>query len=882
MKKRSTADIRQTFLDFFQQKQHTLVASSTLVPQNDPSLLFTNAGMNQFKEFFLGLAKSPYDCAVTSQRCLRAGGKHNDIENVGYTARHHTFFEMLGNFSFGGYFKREAIGFAWELLTSERWFALPQEKLWITVYDTDEESYSIWADEIGVPTERIIRLGDNQGAPYASDNFWQMGETGPCGPCTEIFYDHGVHIAGGPPGSLTADGDRFVEIWNLVFMQFNRQKEGGLQPLPIPCVDTGMGLERMAAALQGVCSNYDTDIFQALQTEIAAVIQTQDQKQPAVRIIADHLRGAVFLMADGVKPSNEGRGYVLRRIIRRAIRYGQQLGAPALFFSQLVDPLIAIMGDVAAGVAQQQGVIAQYLKSEEQQFTQTLQQSSSLLAEQLASLTGDTLSGEAAFKLYDTYGLPLDLTIEICREHNVMVDTVGFDQAMAAQKQRAQHSSQFTVDYREIIQVDTPSEFCGYEALQIRSEVVGLWSQGEPVVRINAGETAIVFLKQTPFYATSGGQVGDQGQLIAPDKLFEVSESQRYGEAVGHSGRLLQGQLSVGDLINAQVDSVNRQAACLNHSATHLLHAALRQVLGDQIMQKGSLVTSASLRFDFSCGEPLSLEQRIQVEQLVNAHIRQNHLIQTETMSLAQAKTQGAIAFFDEKYGDQVRLLTMGNFSKELCGGTHATRTGDIGLFHLLSESGVAAGVRRIEAVTGATALQHWQQQHQQLLQLCTLVKEHSGQQLVNKVQALLHSQQQLTKTVQKLQENLALQSINQLINSAIITKDVKIIARLIKNSEVKILKVIIDELKQRLGTAIILLATIVKGRVHFIAGVTHNVTPWITATELVNEIAQQVGGKGGGHPELAQAAASNVSNVATALALATDWVTTKLVATKK
>lgn len=877
MKKRSTADIRQTFLDFFQQKQHTLVASSTLVPPHDPSLLFTNAGMNQFKEFFLGLAKSPYGSAVTVQRCLRAGGKHNDLEQVGHTARHHTFFEMLGNFSFGDYFKREAIGFAWELLTSDRWFALPKEQLWITVYDSDEESYAIWADDIGVPTARIIRIGDNQGAPYASDNFWQMGETGPCGPCTEIFYDHGAHIAGGPPGSLTADGDRFVEIWNLVFMQFNRQQEGALQPLPIPCVDTGLGLERMAAVLQGVCSNYDTDIFQALQREIAAVIQTHDQQQPAVRIIADHLRASAFLMADGVTPSNEGRGYVLRRIIRRAIRYGQKLGAPAPFFYQLLDPLIAIMGDMAVGVAQQRTVIAQRLKSEEQQFTQTLQHASALLAEQLALLTGNTFSGEAAFELYDTYGLPLDLTIEICREHNVVVDQVGFDQAMVAQRQRAKGSSQFTVDHQLSIQVETPSLFCGYETLQIRSEVVGLWCQGEPVARINAGEKAILFLKQTPFYATSGGQIGDQGQLTTPDKWFEVSDTQRYGTAVGHSGCLLSGQLSVGDVLDAQVDSVKRQATTLNHSATHLLHAALRQLLGDQVVQKGSLVTDACLRFDFSWDEPLSLEQRLQVEQLVNDHIRQNHLIQTETMSLAEAKAQGALAFFEEKYGDQVRLLTMGKFSKELCGGTHAMRTGDIGLFHLLSESGVAAGVRRIEAVTGATALQQWQQQQQHLLQLSALVKERNGQQLVNKVQALLHAQQQLTKRVEQLQENLALQSIKQLINSAIITKDVKIIVSLIKNSEVKTLKVIVDELKQRLGTAIILLATVVSGRVHFIAGITPNLITRITAIELMNEVVLRVSGKGGGRPELAQGSGSDVSAVATALAAATAWVKTQL-----
>lgn len=877
MKKTGTQNIRQTFLEFFQKKQHTLISSSSLIPANDPSLLFTNAGMNQFKAFFLGTEKSPYPCAVTAQRCVRAGGKHNDLENVGYTARHHTFFEMLGNFSFGIYFKQQAIQWAWELLTSKVWFAIPPERLWITVYHSDTESYTIWNQGIGVPQERIVRIGDNLGSPYASDNFWQMGDTGPCGPCSEIFYDHGSSMAGGPPGSVDADGDRFVEIWNIVFMQFSRLKDGTLQPLPTPCVDTGMGLERIAAVLQGVCSNYDTDLFAALIDAIAAKTQTTDTTQPAVRIIADHLRAAAFLIADGIEPSHEGRGYVLRRIIRRAIRYGQKLSTEP-FLYQLVEPLIVIMGEAAQNVAEQKTVIIQQLHTEEQQFTQTLQHCSELLVNQLATLQGNQLSGEAAFKLYDTYGLPLDLTIEICREHNVSVDIDGFEQAMNAQRDRAKQASQFDMGSNLDIQVDSPSEFQGYECLQLCATVTALWYQGQAVNSISAGEEAIVFLQKTPFYAASGGQVGDQGELIGPHQsLFTVKDTHRYHEAIGHHGYLFQGKLLVGDTLEARVDEKKRQATALNHSATHLLHAALRQQFGEQVRQKGSLVNDRLLRFDFSYPHALSLEQQQQIEQKVNYFIRQNQPIQTTVMPLLQAKSLGALAFFEDKYGEQVRVLTMGDFSTELCGGTHATRTGDIGLFHIITESGIASGVRRIEAVTSELALQQWQQHQQQLIQIGCLVKESNNQKLVTKIQVLLQSQQQLKKQLQQLQENLALQCVNNLINNAIILKDASVIIDFIKGGEVNLLKFMVNELKQRLGSAIILLATVVKGRAHFIAGITHNLTSRITAPDLLNYMTQQLGGKGGGRAELAQAATDNVGRAHNALASVTDWLNTKL-----
>ncbi|WP_016671320.1 alanine--tRNA ligase, partial [Yersinia pestis] len=692
---KSTAEIRQAFLDFFHSKGHQVVSSSTLVPNNDPTLLFTNAGMNQFKDVFLGLDKRAYSRATTSQRCVRAGGKHNDLENVGYTARHHTFFEMLGNFSFGDYFKHDAINFAWELLTSEQWFNLPKEKLWVTVYETDDEAYNIWANEVGVPHERIIRIGDNKGGAFASDNFWQMGDTGPCGPCSEIFFDHGDHIWGGPPGSAEEDGDRYIEIWNIVFMQFNRQSDGTMLPLPKPSVDTGMGLERIAAVLQHVNSNYEIDLFRDLIAAVADVTGATDLSSKSLRVIADHIRSCAFLISDGVIPSNENRGYVLRRIIRRAIRHGNMLGAKETFFYKLVAPLIAVMGPAAAELKQQQAMVEQVLKTEEEQFARTLERGLALLDDELSKLTGDTLDGETAFRLYDTYGFPVDLTADVCRERNLKVDEAGFEQAMEAQRRRARESSGFGADYNSLIRVDSASQFSGYDHVQQHATVTALFRNGEAVDEIHAGEEAVVVLNRTPFYGESGGQVGDKGELKNATATFSVTDTQKYGQAIGHVGILTTGTLRVNHSVEALVDVVRRNRIRLNHSATHLLHAALRNVLGEHVAQKGSLVNDKYLRFDFSHFEAMKPEQIRLVEDLVNEQIRRNMPVQTEVMELDAAKEKGAMALFGEKYDDQVRVLTMGDFSTELCGGTHASRTGDIGLFRILTESGTAAGIRR-------------------------------------------------------------------------------------------------------------------------------------------------------------------------------------------
>ncbi|ABG14802.1 alanyl-tRNA synthetase [Yersinia pestis Antiqua] len=685
---KSTAEIRQAFLDFFHSKGHQVVSSSTLVPNNDPTLLFTNAGMNQFKDVFLGLDKRAYSRATTSQRCVRAGGKHNDLENVGYTARHHTFFEMLGNFSFGDYFKHDAINFAWELLTSEQWFNLPKEKLWVTVYETDDEAYNIWANEVGVPHERIIRIGDNKGGAFASDNFWQMGDTGPCGPCSEIFFDHGDHIWGGPPGSAEEDGDRYIEIWNIVFMQFNRQSDGTMLPLPKPSVDTGMGLERIAAVLQHVNSNYEIDLFRDLIAAVADVTGATDLSSKSLRVIADHIRSCAFLISDGVIPSNENRGYVLRRIIRRAIRHGNMLGAKETFFYKLVAPLIAVMGPAAAELKQQQAMVEQVLKTEEEQFARTLERGLALLDDELSKLTGDTLDGETAFRLYDTYGFPVDLTADVCRERNLKVDEAGFEQAMEAQRRRARESSGFGADYNSLIRVDSASQFSGYDHVQQHATVTALFRNGEAVDEIHAGEEAVVVLNRTPFYGESGGQVGDKGELKNATATFSVTDTQKYGQAIGHVGILTTGTLRVNHSVEALVDVVRRNRIRLNHSATHLLHAALRNVLGEHVAQKGSLVNDKYLRFDFSHFEAMKPEQIRLVEDLVNEQIRRNMPVQTEVMELDAAKEKGAMALFGEKYDDQVRVLTMGDFSTELCGGTHASRTGDIGLFRILTESG--------------------------------------------------------------------------------------------------------------------------------------------------------------------------------------------------
>lgn len=750
---KSTAEIRQAFLDFFHSKGHQVVASSSLVPHNDPTLLFTNAGMNQFKDVFLGLDKRNYSRATTSQRCVRAGGKHNDLENVGYTARHHTFFEMLGNFSFGDYFKHDAIQFAWELLTSEKWFALPKERLWVTVYESDDEAYEIWEKEVGIPRERIIRIGDNKGAPYASDNFWQMGDTGPCGPCTEIFYDHGDHIWG-PPGSPEEDGDRYIEIWNIVFMQFNRQADGTMEPLPKPSVDTGMGLERIAAVLQHVNSNYDIDLFRTLIQAVAKVTGATDLSNKSLRVIADHIRSCAFLIADGVMPSNENRGYVLRRIIRRAVRHGNMLGAKETFFYKLVGPLIDVMGSAGEDLKRQQAQVEQVLKTEEEQFARTLERGLALLDEELAKLSGDTLDGETAFRLYDTYGFPVDLTADVCRERNIKVDEAGFEAAMEEQRRRAREASGFGADYNAMIRVDSASEFKGYDHLELNGKVTALFVDGKAVDAINAGQEAVVVLDQTPFYAESGGQVGDKGELKGANFSFAVEDTQKYGQAIGHIGKLAAGSLKVGDAVQADVDEARRARIRLNHSATHLMHAALRQVLGTHVSQKGSLVNDKVLRFDFSHNEAMKPEEIRAVEDLVNTQIRRNLPIETNIMDLEAAKAKGAMALFGEKYDERVRVLSMGDFSTELCGGTHASRTGDIGLFRIISESGTAAGVRRIEAVTGEGAIATVHADSDRLSEVAHLLKGDSNN-LADKVRSVLERTRQLEKSYNSLKNKL-------------------------------------------------------------------------------------------------------------------------------
>lgn len=811
---KSTAEIRQAFLDFFHSKGHQVVASSSLVPHNDPTLLFTNAGMNQFKDVFLGLDKRNYSRATTSQRCVRAGGKHNDLENVGYTARHHTFFEMLGNFSFGDYFKHDAIQFAWELLTSEKWFALPKERLWVTVYESDDEAYEIWEKEVGIPRERIIRIGDNKGAPYASDNFWQMGDTGPCGPCTEIFYDHGDHIWGGPPGSPEEDGDRYIEIWNIVFMQFNRQADGTMEPLPKPSVDTGMGLERIAAVLQHVNSNYDIDLFRTLIQAVAKVTGATDLSNKSLRVIADHIRSCAFLIADGVMPSNENRGYVLRRIIRRAVRHGNMLGAKETFFYKLVGPLIDVMGSAGEDLKRQQAQVEQVLKTEEEQFARTLERGLALLDEELAKLSGDTLDGETAFRLYDTYGFPVDLTADVCRERNIKVDEAGFDAAMEEQRRRAREASGFGADYNAMIRVDSASEFKGYDHLELNGKVTALFVDGKSVDAINAGQEAVVVLDQTPFYAESGGQVGDKGELKGANFSFAVEDTQKYGQAIGHIGKLAVGSLKVGDAVQADVDEARRARIRLNHSATHLMHAALRQVLGTHVSQKGSLVNDKVLRFDFSHNEAMKPEEIRAVEDLVNAQIRRNLPIETNIMDLEAAKAKGAMALFGEKYDERVRVLSMGDFSTELCGGTHASRTGDIGLFRIISESGTAAGVRRIEAVTGEGAIATVHADSDRLSEVAHLLKGDSNN-LADKVRSVLERTRQLEKELQQLKEQAAAQESANLSSKAIDVNGVKLLVSELSGVEPKMLRTMVDDLKNQLGSTIIVLATVALSLIH-------------------------------------------------------------------
>ena len=873
---KTTAQIRQSYLDFFHSKGHQVVASSSLVPDNDPTLLFTNAGMNQFKNVFLGLEKRPYSRATTAQRCVRAGGKHNDLENVGYTARHHTFFEMLGNFSFGDYFKHDAIHYGWEFLTSPQWLGLPKEKLWVTVYETDEEAYKIWHDEIGIPAERIIRIGDNKGAPYASDNFWQMGDTGPCGPCTEIFYDHGDHIWGGPPGSPEEDGDRYIEIWNIVFMQFNRHADGTMEKLPKPSVDTGMGLERISAVLQHVNSNYDIDIFKTLIAKVAELTGEKDLNNKSLRVIADHIRSCAYFIADGVVPSNEGRGYVLRRIIRRAVRHGHLLGAAEAFFYKLVPTLIEVMAQAGEDVKKHQATVEKFLRLEEEQFARTLERGLTLLDEALANVKDNVLSGEVAFKLYDTYGFPLDLTADVCRERGIAIDEAGFEREMAAQRVRAQSASQFGMDYNNVIRVDGTTRFEGYTESESLAKVTALFHDGKAVESITAGQSAVVILENTPFYAESGGQIGDIGRLEGNGFIFDVKDTQKYGQVFGHIGELTQGSLSVGQSVNAVVDDVRRQQISLNHSATHLLHAALRQVLGEHVAQKGSLVSDALLRFDFAHHEAISKEQLAEVERIVNQQVRANNPVQTEIMALDAAKAKGAMALFGEKYSEQVRVLTMGDFSVELCGGIHAKRTGDIGLFKIVTETAVAAGIRRIEAITGETAIEWLQHQQTLLNQSADLLKSDVNS-ITDKISLLQDKFKKVEKELQTLKEKAALQAGNDLAQSAVKIHGVSVIMQQLDGIEAKSLRSMVDSLKNQLGSVIVVFTSVLDEKVNLIVGVTGDLTAKVKAGELVNLMAQQVGGKGGGRPDMAMAGGTQPQNIGKALSVCSDWLKANL-----
>ncbi|HGO5854820.1 TPA: alanine--tRNA ligase [Mannheimia haemolytica] len=873
---KTTAEIRQSFLEFFQTKGHTIVPSSSLVPDNDPTLLFTNAGMNQFKDVFLGLEKRSYTRATTAQRCVRAGGKHNDLENVGYTARHHTFFEMMGNFSFGDYFKQDAIKFGWEYLTSPQWLGLPKEKLYVTVYETDDEAYDIWHQEVGVPKEHIIRIGDNKGAPYASDNFWAMGDTGPCGPCTEIFYDHGPEHWGGLPGSPEEDGDRYIEVWNIVFMQFNRLADGTMEKLPKPSVDTGMGLERMTAVMQHVNSNYETDIFQTLIKETASLLNVQDLDNKSLRVIADHIRACSYLVADGVVPSNEGRGYVLRRIIRRAVRHGNLLGAKAAFFYQLVPTLAKVMGSAGEIIAQKQAHIQKTLKAEEEQFARTLERGLNLLEDALEKVENNTLSGEVAFKLYDTYGFPLDLTADVCRERNITIDEQGFEAEMTAQRERAKASSNFGMDYNNVIKVDGQTKFLGYEQTAYNAKVVGLFCNGVAVEKIESGDNAVVILDQTPFYAESGGQIGDTGEITAPLGLFQVNDTQKYGQVFGHIGQLTGGTLAIGDAVSALVNVERRQSISSNHSATHLLHSALRQVLGEHVAQKGSLVSENSLRFDFSQPEAIAKADLEEVERIVNAKIRENIQVQIETMGIDQAKEKGAMALFGEKYGDVVRVVEMGPFSIELCGGVHVKQTGDIGLFKFVSEGAVAAGVRRVEAVTGEKAIALLHSQQQVLNQIADLLKADQSS-IVEKIQQLQDKVKKTEKELQSLKEKQAAQAGGELAKSAKQINGVNVIVEKLEGVDSKALRTMVDDLKNQLGTAVIAFATETDGKVSLIVGVTKDLTAKINAGELVGLMAAEVGGKGGGRADMAMAGGVDTQNIPQALTVAQEWIAQKL-----
>ncbi len=861
-----SADIREAFLAYFEEQQHTRVDSCSLVPENDPTLLFTNAGMNQFKDVFLGVEKRPYVRATSSQRCVRAGGKHNDLENVGYTARHHTFFEMMGNFSFGDYFKREAIKFCWEFLTVK--LGLPEEKLWVTVHVSDDEAADIWLKELGVSAERFSRLDQ--------ENFWQMGDTGPCGPCSEVFYDHGADVPGGPPGSENGDLDRYIEIWNLVFMQYNRDSSGTMEPLPAPSVDTGMGLERLAAVMQGVHTNYEIDLFQSLLRAAAKLFGRDSIEENSLNVIVDHIRSCSFLVLDGVLPSNEGRGYVLRRIIRRAIRHGNKLGATEPFFSKLVAPLVAEMGGAYPDLVQQQARIESVLLGEEEQFAKTLDNGMGILEEALAKLPGTEIPGELVFKLYDTYGFPVDLTNDIARERELSLDMAGYEAAMAEQRRRSQDAGSFSVDYNDVLKLDGSTEFTGYKQLAADASVTALLKDGEMVDNLSAGDEGAIILDNTPFYGESGGQVGDTGYLSGSAK-FEVRDTTKGGAHHLHHGVVLDGQIKLGQSLTAEVDGGVRGATALNHSATHLLHAALRQVLGDHVVQKGSLVDSQKLRFDFSHAEAVSKSQLKQIESLVNDQVRVNSTVETRITDMESAVEAGAMALFGEKYGDEVRVLSMGGkFSVELCGGTHVERTGDIGLIRITSESGISAGVRRLEAVTGAAALALFDEADEQIAAVCNVVKGTPAN-VADKVASLRAENRELEKQLTQLKQKLASSAGGDLASQAVEVNGAKVLAALLEGADPKSLRDTVDQLKNKLGTAVILLAAADGDKIALAAGVTMDLTDKVKAGDLMKEFAGRLGGKGGGRPDMAQGGGTDTAALPAALEDVPGWVEARL-----
>ncbi|MBF4489601.1 alanine--tRNA ligase [Psychrobacter sp. N25K4-3-2] len=883
-----SADIRQAFIDFFISKQHTPVSSSSLIPHNDPTLLFTNAGMNQFKETFLGMEPRDYTRAVTSQKCVRAGGKHNDLDNVGYTARHHTFFEMLGNFSFGDYFKQAGIEYIWEFLTSDKWLAIDKDRLYVTIYETDDEAFDIWNKNIGIPSERIIRIGDNKGAPYASDNFWTMGDTGPCGPCTEVFYDHGADIEGGLPGTPEEDGDRYIEIWNCVFMQFNRQKDGTLLPLPAPSVDTGMGLERISAIMQGVHGNYEIDLFTHLMDAAAEILEIDNEQQSSLKVIADHIRAVSFLIADGVMPSNEGRGYVLRRVIRRAVRHGNKLGADSDFFYKMVAPLVAEMGTAYPELKDKQSVIENAIQKEEAQFAKTLAQGLRLLASELEGLQdGDTLSGEAAFKLYDTYGFPLDLTADITRERGIAIDETEFDEHMQAQRERARDAGKFDVDYSSVIQVETPTTFIGYEQLEENGVTIdALYQDGNPADSLTEGMEGVVVLDRTPFYAEGGGQVGELGEIRTASGVFEVQDTKKSGQAIIHYGVVTMGDISTKQTAEAQVLSSIRAASAKNHSATHLLHAALREVLGDAVTQKGSLVSSEVLRFDFSYDKPVSTAEISRIERLVNEQIQANTPARIENMSIDDAMKNGAMALFGEKYGSDVRVLTMGTdtivdgqrkpFSIELCGGLHVQRTGDIGVLKITSESGIAAGIRRIEAVTGMNAVKNIQQSEQQLSELASQLKVKRPE-VAQRVRTMADKQRDLEKQLERLQQKIASAQAANLLDDVQTIAGTPVLISTLSGVDGKSIRTLMDDIKSKLPDSVIVLIGDKDDQLALAASVAKSVTAKVKAGDIIRHLAGELGGKGGGKPDYAQGGAPKSSNSAAVINALPAWIEAQL-----